>query len=87
MSDRARYRDFYDLFLLLEKYPLNLTRNYWIHGTKRNQKNDYENNILKNWLVIGTQKEAEMTQIYYSRTVDDEQIKAMIGNLPFVEIS
>src|SRR3989339_360648 len=24
MSDRARYRDFYDLFLLLEKYPLDL---------------------------------------------------------------
>ena len=24
MSDRARYRDFYDLFLILEKYWLNL---------------------------------------------------------------
>ena len=37
-------------------------------------------------MVIGTQKEAEMTQIYYSRTVDDEQIKAMIESLPFTEI-
>ena len=26
MSDRARYRDFYDLFLILEKYQLNLDK-------------------------------------------------------------
>jgi len=25
-SDRARYRDFYDLFLILEKYPLDLNQ-------------------------------------------------------------
>ncbi len=87
MSDRARYRDFYDLFLLLEKYPLNLTEIVDYIKQKEIRKSITKTSILKNWIVIGTQKEAEMTQIYYSRTVYDKQIKAMIDSLPFVKIS
>ncbi len=42
--------------------------------------------IQDNWMVIGTQKETKMMQIYYSRIIDDEQIKAMIDSLPFIKI-
>lgn len=86
MSDRSRYRDFYDLFLLLEKYPLDLMEIIGYIRQKEIRKPITKTNILKNWLVIGTQKEAEMMQIYYSRTIGDEQIKAMIKNLPFTKI-
>src|SRR3989338_3702495 len=86
MSDRARYRDFYDLFLILEKYPLNLTEIIGYMQEKEIRKPITKASIKNNLMVIGTQKEAEMMQIYYSRTVDDEQIKAMIDSLPFTDI-
>ncbi|MBI4994622.1 nucleotidyl transferase AbiEii/AbiGii toxin family protein [Candidatus Peregrinibacteria bacterium] len=86
MSDRARYRDFYDLFLMLEKYPLNLTEIIGYMQQKETRKPITKENIKNNWMVVNTQKAAEMTQIYYSRAVPDGQIKAMIGNLPFTKI-
>ncbi|MBI5413027.1 nucleotidyl transferase AbiEii/AbiGii toxin family protein [Candidatus Peregrinibacteria bacterium] len=87
MSDRARYRDFYDLFLILEKYQLNLAEIIAYIKQKEIRKTITKTGIQNNLAVIGTQKEAEMMQIYYSRTVDDEQIKKMIESLPFTEIS
>ena len=87
MSDRARYRDFYDLFLLLEKYPLDLTEIIGYIKQKEIRKPIAKASIQNNWMVIGTQKEAEMMQIYYSRTVEDKQIKTMIESLPFTKIA
>lgn len=87
MSDRARYRDFYDLYLILEKYQLDLTEIIGYIKQKEIRKPITKTNILANWKVIGTQKEMEMTQIYYSRAVNDKQIEKMIANLPFLKIS
>lgn len=87
MSDRARYRDFYDLFLILEKYQLDLAEIIGYIKQKEIRKPITKASIQNNLTVIGTQKETEMMQIYYSRTIDDEQIKAMIESLPFTEIS
>lgn len=87
MSDRARYRDFYDLFLILEKYPIDLGEITPYIRQKEIRKTITKTNILSNWLIIGTQKEEEMGQIYYSRKIDDTQIKNMIETLPFIEIS
>ncbi len=87
MSDRARYRDFYDLFLVLEKYPTDLDEIIGYIKQKEIRKPITKTSIKNNWMVIGTQKEAEMMQIYYSRAVDDEQIKAMIESLPLTEIN
>jgi hypothetical protein len=38
-------------------------------------------------MVVGTQKAKEMSQTYYSRAVDENQIQNLIENLPFTEIS
>lgn len=86
MSDRARYRDFFDLYLILEKYQLDLTEIIGYINRKEIRKPITKKNIKNNLVVIGTQKEAEMVQIYYSRTVSGKQIKAMIEKLPFTEI-
>lgn len=86
MSDRARYRDFYDLYLILEKYQLDLTEIISYIRQKEIRKPITKTNILGNWKVVGTQKQMEMIQIYYSRTVGDEKISVMIENLPFTEI-
>lgn len=87
MSDRARYRDFYDLFLILEKYQLDLAEIIGYIKQKEIRKPITKTSIKNNFVVVGTQKAAEMMQIYYSRTIPDEQIKMMIESLPFTEIA
>lgn len=87
MSDRARYRDFFDLFLLLEKYQLDLSEIIDLIKQKEIRKPITKVGIQNNFMIVGTQKEKEMTQIYYSRTVDDREMKAMISRLPFRAIS
>ncbi len=86
ISDRARYRDFYDLFLVLEKYPVDLTEITEYVKQKEIRRPITKKSIKDNWRVVGTQKEINMMQIYYSRAVDDELIRAMIEKLPFTEI-
>ncbi len=85
-SDRARYRDFYDLFLILEKYKLDLEEIVSYIKQKEIRKPLTKDSIKNNWMMIGTQKEIEMNQIYYSRKIEDEDIKTMIDSLPFTEI-
>lgn len=87
MSDRARYRDFYDLFLLLETQAINLDEVITYVGRKEIRKPITKANIIRNWKVVGTQKAAEMGQVHYSRQVDDAQIESVLEKLPFNEIT
>jgi predicted nucleotidyltransferase component of viral defense system len=83
MSDRARYRDFYDIFLLLEKYQLDLDEVVSYVRQKEIRRPITKANIQTNWKVIATEKEQEMSQIYYSKQVEDSQIETLIQSLPF----
>ena len=83
MSGRARYRDFYDLFLILEKYQLNLREIVDYIGQKEIREPITKLSIKNNWLIINTQKDGGMSQIYYSRQINGEEIKKMIDDLPF----
>ena len=87
MSDRARYRDFYDLFLILEKYRLNLDEIVGYITQKEIRQPIAKASIKNNWVIIGTQKETEMSQIHYSRQINDQEIEEMIESLPFDAIS
>lgn len=86
MSDRARYRDFYDLFLLMEKHPIDTNEVISFIQRKEIRKPITKASILNNWMVVDTQKVQEMSQTYYSRKIDDANIKKMIDELPFSEI-
>jgi len=87
MSDRARYRDFYDIYLLLEKYLLNLDEIVSYVKQKEIRKPITKASIQTNWKVIATEKEQEMGQIYYSKQVEDNQIETLIQGLPFDSIT
>lgn len=87
MSDRARYRDFYDIYLLLEKYQLDLDEVVSNVRQKEIRRPITKASIRTNWKVIATEKEQEMGQIYYSRQVDDSQIETLIQSLPFDSIT
>lgn len=85
-SERARYRDFYDLFLILEKYQLDLSEIIVYIKQKEMRKPITKANIKNNWLIVSGQKEMELSQIYYSKKVEDKAIVTMVENLPFDEI-
>lgn len=86
MSDRARYRDFYDIFLLLEKFELDLEEIISYVKQKEVRQPITKSSIQSNWEIIATQKENEMSQIYYSRKVEDDHIETMIQALPLETI-
>lgn len=86
MSDRARYRDFYDLFLILEKYPLNLKKIIGYIKQKEIRQPISQLSIKSNWRIIQTQKETEMSQIHYSRSINSQAINKLIKSLPFTII-
>lgn len=87
MSDRARYRDFYDLFLLAEKFDLDMSEVVSFISKKEIRTLISKAKILQNWRIIATQKETQMDQVYYSRVINDILIEKLITSLPFSEIS
>jgi len=86
MSDRARFRDFYDMILILEKFQLTLEEITGYIPLKEIRQPISKRNIIQNWTITRSQKDSEKQTIYYSRPVEDQQIEEMIHNLPFDQI-
>ena len=80
-SDRARYRDFYDLFLLLENFDFDMEEIEGLIRQKEIRKPIGKKYILKNWKIANKEKEAELGRIYYARNISDSEIEGMIKNL------
>ena len=87
MSDRARYRDFYDICLILDTHKIDLGEVVDLVRQKEIRRPITKANVEQNWKIILTQKETEMEQIYYSRKVEDSAIGEMIKSLPLTEIA
>jgi len=87
MSDRARYRDFYDFFLLAETYQVDLEEISTYVRQKEIRKPITKSSIRDNWAIVGTQKDTEMSQVFYSRKIDAARIENLIEKLPFSEIA
>jgi len=87
MSDRARYRDFYDVFLLLETHQLDVQEMLGFIRQKEIRQPIRKTKIFENWKIAISQKEAEIKAIYYSRPIEDQLIEDVIHSLPFEEIA
>ena len=87
MSDRARYRDYYDLYLLSEKFKVDLDEITTYVRQKEIRRTITKANIQQNWKIALTQRQVEMDQVFYARKVDNEHIANLIEKLPFTEIS
>ena len=83
MSGRARFRDFYDIFMILKTHQLNLEEITSYIQQKEIRQPISKKNITKNWEITKDQKESEKKIIFYSQPVEDQQIKEMIHRLPF----
>ena len=85
-SDRARYRDFYDLFLILEQYPIDMDEVVGYIRRKEIRRPITKSNIKNNWSVICAGSGRESDQTYYSHKIDDKKMKELIGKMPFDNI-
>lgn len=86
MSNRARYRDFYDLYLLLDNYSIDLEEVVGYIKQKEIRQPISKASILTNWKIVRTQKEEELQRIYYSEPIENQEVETMIQRFTFDEI-
>lgn len=82
-SDRARYRDFYDLFQILKNFKIDLKEIAGLIKQKEVRKPISQESIRANWKIAKQEKIGESQKIYYSEEVADEKIEGMIKLLIF----
>lgn len=87
MSDRARYRDFFDVYLILTTYKLDLQEILGYIHQKEIRNPITKVNILQNWTLTKEQKEVEKQVIFYSNPIEDSLIEGMLQGFPGFEIS
>lgn len=80
-SDRARYRDFYDLVLLLNKFKFDFHEIRDLINQKEIRKPITHASIVRNWNIAKEEKKQEIGSIYYSEDVSDSAVEAMIQKI------
>lgn len=86
MNDRVRYRDFYDFVMICQKLDINLEEIMALVRRKEVRKPISPGTILSNWQLAKKDKSNELTVIYYSEELPDENIEAQLKRLQFAEI-
>lgn len=85
MSDRARYRDFFDVYLIQKTHQLDLQEILGYVRQKEIRKPITKSSILRNWKLTGEQKIAEKQIIFYSDTIEESLIEGMLHDFPDFE--
>lgn len=80
-SDRARYRDFYDLALLFNARPFDIKEITGLIKQKEIRKPITQDSMLKNWKAAKKEKEEELSVIYYAEDIEDKDIDRLIHRL------
>lgn len=80
-SDRARYRDFYDLFQILKNFKIDLKEVIELIKQKEVRKPISQESILANWKIAKQEKIGESQKIYYSEEVADKEVEQMLKKI------
>lgn len=86
MSDRARYRDFYDMYLLLRDINIAIDEVVALLRQKEIRQPIRRENVLANWRVAQRFKREDMATILVKEQVGDGVISAMIAGFDFAPI-
>ncbi|TRZ77208.1 nucleotidyl transferase AbiEii/AbiGii toxin family protein [bacterium] len=86
MSDRARYRDFYDLFMIFKNFPMDINKIKELIKIKEIRKPISQKSILANWEIAKQERNGDVEKIYYREGVEDKDIVKFIGQLGIGEI-
>lgn len=85
-SQRVRYRDFYDLYYLLEKLKVNLKDATDLLCQKEARTPIIAANLQKNWLTAKKFKNQDLENIFCTDVVADEAIEALLQTIRFEDI-
>ena len=85
-SQRARYRDFYDLYFLITELKVDKDEVINLLRKKEIRTPITKENMIKNWSIAKEQQTGDLGSIYCKKTVDNSFIKGMIDALDFDEI-
>ena len=87
MSERPRYRDFYDLAIINRYYHLDLKEIIEILRQKEIRTEISKANILANWEIANKEKTFNTGNIAYEIRLSDEEIQSLIVLMEFKNIS
>ena len=80
-SDRARYRDFYDLILLFGKFAFDIKEIVALIKQKEIRKPITQNSMFKNWKLAKKERGLELSSIYYANDLNDADVNALIKKI------
>ena len=86
MSDRARYRDFYDFVMIIKKMKIEVAKSIELVGKKEVRRTISKESILENWKIAKTEKQEDIQNIYYTESLEDGEIEIEINKLDFEPI-
>jgi len=87
MSDRARYRDFYDMYLLLRDLHIDFAEIVALLRQKEIRQPVRKEKILANWQIAQRFKQSDLATILVKRPVDDALISAMLSGFDFAPVA
>ncbi len=87
MSDRARYRDFYDMYLILRDMKPDFGEVVALLRKKEIRETVHRERILENWQMTQQFKQKDIATIFMKELVDDTAISEMVRGFDFSTIS
>jgi len=85
-SQRVRYRDFYDLYCLLQELKVDLKDATDLLKRKEARTPIISSNILENWRAAKKFKNQDLENIYCADEIADEEIEAVMQSIQFKDI-
>jgi predicted nucleotidyltransferase component of viral defense system len=80
-SGRARYRDFYDLYLMLKKYGYAIEELIELLKKKEIREDISNKSIMDNWQVARQASSKDADMVFYSISIPDEEIEATLKGI------
>jgi predicted nucleotidyltransferase component of viral defense system len=80
MSGRARYRDFYDQYMILKNYNIDKKEIIDLVKQKEIRETISPESIMSNWQIAKKEKTKDLQRVYYKETIPDTNIENMLKN-------
>lgn len=80
-SDRARYRDYYDLHLILKEYGYDIDELIELLKKKEIRKDISSKSIMENWQVAKHASSKETDTVFYGENISDDEIEETLKKI------
>jgi predicted nucleotidyltransferase component of viral defense system len=87
VSQRARYRDFYDLYFLHHELKINFDEAIDLLKQKEIRSPITSHSLIENWAIAQEQQERDLGRIYCSQTVSNQRIETLVRSFKFEDIT